>query len=339
MKSTGSTRAIIVGIFVFLGLAIFIITILTLGSQHKTFEKSIIVKTFFGNVNGLQKGNNVWYSGVKVGTIRNVNLRENGQVEVEMSIEEVSVKFIPRDVKAKLSSDGLIGNKIIEIYGGTPAGAKIEAGDVVSSDALLSTDAMMSTLSKNNDNILAITNDFKLIASRIAEGKGSLGKLLTDETMINQLNATTNILKRATENLEKLSVNVSDYTAKLNNKGSLANDLVTDTVIFSKLRATVSQLQKLADSAQGVIANFKTTGDIINSGLNNKNSPAGMLLKDEQSADQIKITLQNLQSASKKLDEDLEAAQHNFLLRGYFKNKAKHDKENSKIILDTVVAN
>ena len=64
-----------------------------------------------------------------------------------------------------------------------------------------------------------------------------------------------------------------------------------------------------------------------------------MLLKDEQSADQIKITLQNLQSASKKLDEDLEAAQHNFLLRGYFKNKAKHDKENSKIILDTVVAN
>ncbi len=339
MKSTGSTRAIIVGIFVFLGLAIFIITVLTLGSQHKTFEKSIIVKAFFGNVNGLQKGNNVWYSGVKVGTIRNVNLRQNGQVEVEMSIEEVSVKFIPKDVKAKLSSDGLIGNKIIEIYGGTPAGAKIEAGDVVSSDALLSTDAMMGTLSKNNDNILAITNDFKLIASRIADGKGSLGKLLTDETMINQLNATTNILKRATENLEKLSVNVSDYTAKLNNKGSLANDLVTDTVIFSKLRATVSQLQNVADSSLGVIANFKTTGNIINTGLSNKNTPAGMLLNDEQSADQIKIILQNLQSATKKLDEDLEAAQHNFLLRGYFKNKAKHDKENSKIILDTVVTN
>ena len=131
MKSTGSTRAIIVGIFIFLGLAIFIITILTLGSQHKTFEKSITVKTFFDNVNGLQKGNNVWFSGVKVGTIRKVNLKENGKVEVEMSIEEKSVKFIPKDVKAKLSSDGLIGNKIIEIYGGTPTGAKIEAGDIV----------------------------------------------------------------------------------------------------------------------------------------------------------------------------------------------------------------
>jgi phospholipid/cholesterol/gamma-HCH transport system substrate-binding protein len=339
MKSTGNTRAIIVGIFVFLGVAIFIITVLTLGSQHNTFEKSISVKAFFENVNGLQKGNNVWFSGVKVGTIRKVNLKENGQVEVEMNIEEVSVKFIPKDVKAKLSSDGLIGNKIIEIYGGTPNGAKIEEGDIVGSDKLLSTDAMMNTLSKNNDNILAITNDFKLISSRIAAGKGSIGKLLTDETMVDQLNATTNILKRASENLEKLSANVSAYTAKLNNKGSLANDLVTDTVIFAKLRATVSQLQNVADSSQGVIANLKTTGNIINNGLNNKNTPAGMLLNDDQSANKIKITLQNLQSASKKLDDDLEALQHNFLLRGFFKKKAKQDKENSKTILDTVVTN
>lgn len=339
MKSTGYTRAIVLGIFVFLGVAIFIITVLTLGSQHKTFEKSITVKTYFDNVNGLQKGNNVWFSGVKVGTIKRVNLKENGKVEVEINIEEVSVKFIPKDVKAKLSSDGLIGNKIIELYGGTASEAKIKNGDIVGSDKLLSTEAMMSTLSKNNDNILAITNDFKLISSRIAAGKGSIGKLLTDETLVDQLNATSNILMHASQNLEKLSANVSNYTAKLNNKGSLANDLVTDTVIFSKLRATVAQLQNVADSSQNIIANFKTTGNIINNGLSNKNTPAGMLLNDEQSANKIKITLQNLQSASKKLDEDLEALQHNFLLRGFFKKKAKQDKENSKIILDTVVTN
>jgi phospholipid/cholesterol/gamma-HCH transport system substrate-binding protein len=337
MKSTGYTRSIIVGIFVFLGVAIFIITVLTLGSQHKTFEKSITVRTFFDNVNGLQKGNNVWFSGVKVGTIKKVNLEENGQVEVEMNIDQASKKFIPKDVKAKLSSDGLIGNKIIEIYGGTPGRSKIEEGDIVGSDKLLSTDAIMNTFSKNNDNILAITNDFKLISSRMASGKGSIGKLLTDETMIDQLNATTIILKRASQNLEKLSENVSVYTAKLNNKGSLANNLVTDTVIFSKLRTTVTQLQNVADSSQLIIANFKTTGNIINNGLNNKNTPAGMLLNDEQSANKIKITLQNLQTASKKLDDDLEALQHNFLLRGFFKKKAKQDKDDSKIMLDTVL--
>src|SRR5664279_4290757 len=187
MKSSGNARSIIVGIFVFLGLGIFVVTILTLGSQRKTFEKSITVKSFFDNVNGLQKGNNIWFSGVKVGTIRNVSLKENGKVEVDMAIEEQSVKYISKDAKARLSSDGLIGNKIIEIYGGSPKSQKIEPGDILNNDKLLSTDDMMKTLSKNNDNLFAITNDFKLISGRIADGKGSVGKLLTDETLANQL--------------------------------------------------------------------------------------------------------------------------------------------------------
>jgi len=337
MKSTGSSRAFIVGIFVFVGLAIFIITILTLGSQRKTFEKFITVKSYFDNVNGLQKGNNIWFSGVKVGIIKDVSLKEDGNVEVDMNIEQKSLKYIPKDVMAKLSTDGLIGNKIIEIAGGTPNGPRLQAGDIVKSEKLLSTDAIMATLSKNNDNLYAITNDIKLISGRLAEGKGTIGKLLTDETMVNQINATTGILKRASENLEKLSYNVSSYTARLNNKGTLANDLVTDTVIFSKLKSTVSRLQEVADSSRNVIANLNNTGKIINNGLTNKNSPAGMLLNDDRSGNKIKITLQNLESASKKLDDDLEAVQHNFLLRGFFKKKAKQEKEQQKVVLDTVV--
>jgi phospholipid/cholesterol/gamma-HCH transport system substrate-binding protein len=337
MRSNSNLRAIIVGVFVVLGLGILIVTILTLGSQHKTFEKSITIKSFFDNVNGLQKGNNIWFSGVKVGIIREVNLRQDGTVEVDMSIEDKSVKYIPGDARAKLSSDGLIGNKIIEIYGGTASAPKIEQGGVLANEKLLNTDQMMSTLSKNNDNLYAITSDFKAISARIASGKGSIGKLLNDETMVDQLDATTNILKRASQNLEKLTSNVAAYTNKLNDKGTLASDLVTDTVIFSKLRSTVLQLQNLADSSQNVIANLTNTGKIINNGLTNKNSPAGMLLNDEQSANKIKGTLQNLQSATKKLDEDLEAVQHNFLLRKFFKNKAKEEKENQKVVLDTVV--
>ncbi len=344
MKSTNNKRAVIVGIFIFLGVAIFIITVLTLGSQHKTFEKSIRVDAIFDNVNGLQKGNNIWFSGVKIGIVKKVSLIGNEQVKVTMNIEEQSKGFIRTDSKAKISSDGLIGNKIIVIEGGTSQAPEVKDGDVLGVEKLLNTDEMMSKLSKNNDNLLAITGDFKTISSGLAQGKGSIGKLLTDETMANQLNATTNILRRASENLEKLSVNVSDYTAKLNSKGSLANDLVTDTVIFSKLRSTISQLKTVADSSQNVINNLSVAGQNLNTGLNtlnnglsNKNTPAGMLLNDEKSAANIKITLQNLQSATQKLDDDLEAVQHNFLLRGFFKKKAKKEKEETKVIFDTVV--
>lgn len=327
MRSTPNIRAIVVGIFIFIGIAIFIITVLTLGSQHKTFEQAVTVKSFFNNVNGLQKGNNIWYSGVKVGTIGAVKLRDNGTVEVDMDIEKASIKFIPRDVKARLSTDGLIGNKIIEIYGGDPSGEKIQQGDVVSHDTLVDTDEMMKTLSKNNDNLYAITSNFKTISGKMAAGQGTLGRLFANDTLYYQLNNTMSILRNASQNLYILSANLALYSAKLNNKDGLANKIVTDTTIFANLQQTIVRLQHIADSSQTVINNLKATSNMVNDGLKDKNTPAGMFLHDDATAASMKVTLQNLQSASKKLDEDLEAIQHNFLLRHFFKKKARAEKK------------
>lgn len=329
MKSNSNKRGIIVGIFVFLGLTIFIVTILTLGSQKKTFAKSITIKSFFDDVNGIQKGNNVWYSGVKVGTIKKVLLTGNGSVEVDMSIEQHSRQFIRKDAKAKISSDGLIGNKIIVIYGGTLQSPEVETGDILGIQKLLSTDDMMNTLAKNNDNLLQLTNDFKVISKRIVDGQGTIGKLLTDQTLANDLNATMLTLKRASVNMADLSYNLSVYTSKLQSQGSLANDLVSDTVIFSRLRSTVAQLQQVAATSESVVNNLKVASNDLNNGLNNDKTPAGMLLHDEQAAANIKTILKNLETGTKKLDESLEAVQHTYLLRGFFRKKARREKEDS----------
>jgi phospholipid/cholesterol/gamma-HCH transport system substrate-binding protein len=339
MRPTNSNRAVVVGIFVVVGLIIMVLTILTLGSQRKTFDKSITITAFFDNVNGLQKGNNIWFSGVKVGTIKKVYITGKGHVEVDMSISTDARQYIRKDAKAKLSTDGLIGNKIIEIYGGGLNSEEIEDGDIIAADNLLSTDDMMNTLAQNNDNFLAITNDLKVITSRISEGKGSIGKLLNDETLADQVNATSVMLQKSAKNLEQLTANVSSYTNKLNSKGSLANDLVNDTVIFNRLRSTVTSLQDIADSSKIAISNLKTAGNTLNDGLQDKNAPLGMLLSDQESAEKIKGTLKNLQDASKKLDENMEALQHNFLLRGFFKKKAKANQEGMRVVLDTVVSN
>jgi phospholipid/cholesterol/gamma-HCH transport system substrate-binding protein len=326
MRSTGNRRAIVVGIFIVIGLAIFIWAVLTLGSQKNTFERSIGVKTFFQNVNGLQKGNNVWFSGVKVGTIEDVFIIGTGKVEVDMNINEKSVPYIHKNAKAKLSTDGLIGNKIIEIYGGTAQSPQISEGDVLNNDELLSTDEMMATLSKNNDNLLEITNNLKVVSAQMAEGKGSVGKLLKDETFANELIKTVGILKSASANVQRLTVNVNQYTARLNDSGTLASDLVSDTVIFSRLRTTVGKLQEMADKSNEVINSLQGAANTVNEGLKNPNTPAGMLLGDEKTAASLKVTMQNLQSASVKLNDDLEAVQHNFLLRGFFRKKAKAEK-------------
>lgn len=324
---TKNRRAIIVGLFIFLGLTIFIVGVLTLGGQNKTFVKKIAVRTIFDDVSGLQAGNNVWFSGVKIGTVKRMGFHGNSQVEVIMSLEEKAQSYIRKNAKAKISTDGLIGNKIIVIYGGTMQAAPIEDGDNLGIEKAINTDDMMSTFQANNQNLLAITNDFKDISKKLRNGQGSVGKLLTDEALINNLESTLTSLRKASLNTEHITASVYDYTAQLHKKGGLANDFVTDTAVFSNVRATVSQLREIADTAGVLTNNLKKVSNEIS---NNPNSPIGLLLHDEETAASLKTTVKNLATSSQKLDENMEALQHNFLLRGFFRRKAKKEKEELK---------
>ena len=233
MKPTNSKRAVTVGIFTFLGLAILVAGVLTLGGQQKTFEKKITVKAIFDDVGGLQAGNNVWFSGVKIGTVKRMHFYGNSQVEVEMSIEEKARDFIRQNAKAKISSEGFIGNKIVVIYGGSTRAPLVKAGDVLGVEKGLSTDEMLATLQENNRNLLEITTSFKVIGKRLADGEGTIGKLLSDEAMVNNLDAAVIGLRQASTNAQRLTANISEFSAQLQKEGSLTNDLVTDTVIFS----------------------------------------------------------------------------------------------------------
>ncbi len=154
-------RAVTVGIFIFLGIAIFVIAVLTLGGQQKTFSKALTVKAVFDDVQGLQKGNNIWFSGVKIGTIKKISFHGNSQVEVELNIQESSKDYIRKDAMAKISSDGFIGSKLVVLYGGTDKAQPVENGDVLRAEKIATTDEMFSTLQGNNRNLLDITNDFK----------------------------------------------------------------------------------------------------------------------------------------------------------------------------------
>jgi len=323
MSAAKNKRAVIVGIFVLLGILIFIAGVLALGGQRKTFEKGLTVRVMFDDVNGLQPGNNIWFSGVKVGTVKSIGLSGPSQVEVLLNIGQKSQQYIHKDAKAKIGSDGLIGNKIVVIYGGTAQAPVVKDGDQLVVQNATSTDEIMNTFQKNNQNLLAVTNDFKVITQRLVEGQGSIGKLLTDESLMNHMQATIATLQRASTNAQLLTANLADYTAKLKSKGSFANELVTDTTIFHQLRATTVQIQEATRTANAVTDNLKKVTEGLSNNLNSTNTPAGVLLNDKEAAANLKATLQNLQSGTEKLDENMEALQHNFFLRGFFKRKAK----------------
>lgn len=320
MKSTITRRATIVGLFLVFGLVILVAGILTIGNLHDRFVKKSMITTIFDEVNGLQSGNNVWFSGVKIGIVKTLHFYGKSQVIVDMQIDQASQPYIRNDAKAKISTDGLIGNKIVVIFGGTDNAPNIAEGDTLKAEKALATEDMMNTLQENNKNILSITNDFKVISKKIKDGEGTLGKLLTDESLYDNLEKTVAVLNKAVVNAEKLTASISEFGTKMNQKGSLTNDLVSDTIVFNTLKATVMELKKVAATAADMTTNLKNA----TTDLNNSNSPAGVILHDQPAAADLKAIIKNLETGTQKLNEDLEALQHNFLLKGYFKKKEKN---------------
>ncbi|TKC00927.1 MlaD family protein [Pedobacter cryophilus] len=322
-QPSDNKRAITVGIFLFLGLVIFLVGVFTLGGQKKTFVKSFSLNVVFDDIQGLKAGNNVWFSGVKIGTIKKVQFYGTSQVQVFLSIEEEAHKYIHKDAKASISSDGLIGNKIVVIDGGSPKFPFVEDGDKLLVNTTLSTDDIMKTLQVNNKNLVDITTDFRILSRNLVDGKGAAGALLSDQEVANNFKTIVANLQSTTSSANKMVDELNAFTSKLNNKGGLADQVLTDTVVFARLQASVKALEKTAASAATLTENLNQASNK----LTKSDNAAGLLLNDAQTAQQVKAIMQNLQTSSKKLDENLEALQHNFLLRGFFKKKEKEAEE------------
>jgi len=326
MKTQRNKRAVTVGLFIATGLVILLVGIFTLGGQQKSFVRAINVSAIFDDVAGLQTGNNIFFSGVKIGTVKKVEFYGNSKVRVQLHIEKKAQEFIRQDAKAKIGTDGLIGNKIIVIYGGTTSAEHIQGGETLIVEKALSTEDMLATLQKNNENLVAITTDFKLVSKRLAEGQGTIGALLQDETLFKNLESTVSNLQIAARNSQKLTGGIAEFTAKLETPGTLAEGLVNDTVIMSNLKQAVTQLNQAAAGASVFAENLKKSSNQLNA----TDNTLGMLLNDEKVGDDFKNVIQNLNTSSRKLDENLEALKHNFLLRGYFRKKAKREAKEAK---------
>lgn len=328
MKS--NRRAVIVGLFVFIGLTILVAGILVLGGQQKRFVSTLQIKAVFNDVGGLKTGNNVWFSGVKIGTIKRISFVGSSKVEVDMNIEEKSAVYIRKDAQATLGSDGLIGNKLIVIVGGSPNSPSVEDGDQLRVREALSMESIIDTLQITNRNLLKITTDISGIVNKVKYGRGLAGLLLNDTTIVQNFRGTMVGLQKASNNAAQMTNSLTTFTAKLNRPGTLANDIITDTTIMRNVRSSTARLQQASVTASDAVADVKQATEKLKNG----NSAIGVLTSDVSIGNDIRGTIRNLNSSTKKLDQNMEALKSNFLFRGYFrkqeKAKAKEIKEAEK---------
>jgi phospholipid/cholesterol/gamma-HCH transport system substrate-binding protein len=198
-----SINKIKLGIFVAIGIALFLAGIYYIGETKKLFSTTFRISAMFKDVNGLQVGNNVRFAGINVGTIEAIEIITDSTVKVDMILDVKTQQFIKKDAKAIIGSDGLMGNKIMNVSPGTTAFTMVENNDMIGTTIPISLDDMLLKLKNTTDNAALITDDLAAIMGNIRSGKGTIGKLFMDTVFAENLDKTIVNVKQGTKGFKQ----------------------------------------------------------------------------------------------------------------------------------------
>ncbi len=319
MDSQEIKRNMKLGAFVLGGVALFLISVFYLGRENNIFSKTFTVSAVFKNVEGLKDGDNVWLSGVKIGTVKKVSIISEGQVIVTMTLKEKQNEFIKKDATANIGSDGLVGNKIVVIRPGS-AVETIHDNDTINSFSPTDTQELFNLAKEVGTDIKAITSDLKVTTAKINAGQGVIGELLNEGEMAKELRASMAAIRRASENATRATNEINKMLIEINQGDGLMTKLIRDTTYAAQFSRTMENVEQVGENAKKMAADLKEVTDK----MNDKNNAMGVLLTDTTFATKLKTTMTNAEKASAKLDENLKAMRSSWPFKKYFrKHKAK----------------
>ena len=134
------------GLFITGGLTLFVLAIFFIGKQKNLFNPVFKLSAVFYNVGGLQVGNNIRFSGINVGTIDYITIITDSTVRVDMLIKKEVKKFIKSDCKVAVSSEGLIGDKLLIITSGGNDTTVVKEGQMLTAIETVEKEARITNL-------------------------------------------------------------------------------------------------------------------------------------------------------------------------------------------------
>jgi phospholipid/cholesterol/gamma-HCH transport system substrate-binding protein len=195
MKSSTSQK-IKAGIFVAAGIVVLLLIIFFIGNQKNLFRSTIKLHANYRNVAGLQEGSFVRFAGINVGVVDLIEIKNDTTVRVEISIQKKVKQFLKTDSKASIANDGLMGDKLIQIIPGSDSGAMIADNGQLIAVNPFDMDKVMGKVDKVFSNIDTLTGNLASIFAKVNNGKGTLGKLINDDKVADDLQQTITSAKQ-----------------------------------------------------------------------------------------------------------------------------------------------
>jgi phospholipid/cholesterol/gamma-HCH transport system substrate-binding protein len=323
-KSTG--RTIRLGIMVITGTLLFTVAVYLIGQKQDMFSNTFQLKVIFSNVNGLQPGNNIRFSGINVGSVMGVTIQNDSTIEVVMRVREDVRPFIKRNALVTIGTDGLMGNMIINITPGKGDAPIVENNELLRSYSRVKTDDILKTLNMTNENAAMLTRSLLDVVENIQHGKGTLSYLVYDTMLRINLFQSINNLQNATKKTNELLADMQGMARDIESGKGLAGYLLRDTVTSGRLIETMTELHQASANIQQSTDSLK----VFIQQLNNQKGSLNALVADTTMARNLKETISNLNKGTAKFDENMEAMKHSFLTKKYFKEQEKQKQKENK---------
>ena len=184
------------GAFIAIGMLLLLFGIYLIGKKQQLFNSTFVISSVFKDINGLQIGSNVRFAGINVGVVENITIIADTAVRIDMFINNSIKKFIKKDAKAIIGTDGLMGNKIVTLLAGSASEKEIKENAFIVAVIPVSIDEIIVNLNVAVQNASVITENLAVITESIAEGRGTVGKLFMDTLMAAELEQTIINIKK-----------------------------------------------------------------------------------------------------------------------------------------------
>lgn len=303
-------KSLQLGIFVIVGLALFIWAIYFLGSQKKLFNRSITVKSQFTNVVGLVEGNKVRYSGITVGAVSEISIISDSSILVEMTVDRKISKFIRKDSKVEISSDGLMGSKIVNILPGTAAAGSVSDNEFLATINPLDLQDVLNEAKRAVDDGRIVMQNLIEITNKINSGEGDLALLINENTITEQVNAIGAQIEEATGKVNRI-------TAKIDNGEGDLGRMINDTFITTEVVQLLAKFNSLGIQADSISYELLDFSKELNSG----NGIITRLVYDNNMADQLDTAIEKADAGIEEVMKAAETIENSWIFNLFSKGK------------------
>jgi phospholipid/cholesterol/gamma-HCH transport system substrate-binding protein len=320
-------KDITLGIFVVIGLLIFIAVLYYIGSREQLFGSQVKVVATFKNISGLQPGNNVHMSGIKVGTVSDVSIATDSTVNIVMKIEQSASRFIKRDAVATVASDGLMGNKIVSLAEGSAEARSIENMDTILTKEPVSIDDIINTFNETSEQARDLIENLVTVSSRIKNSEGLLGMVISDTTLVTRVEGIIASVDRTSKNAADITGSIEKAARNLNEGDGLLAKLIHDDRMGNNMAQAMDSIMRAGENLASVSRDLKT----FTTKLSNEQGVVGKLVNDSIMGENLKETIYNVRKGTENLDQVVSTINESWLLNIFSGNKKKKRQEEAQL--------